>query len=66
MQAQQKFVFEIVFTLFKSFPQLLFLKCYLTITPSVALLFLLSLCSVFKVQVEGYTLKIEQCKNEKA
>ena len=36
----------------------------LQVAPSVALLFFIFiLCSVFKVQVERYTLKIEQCKN---
>ena len=51
------------------FEKLKFHICFLDaisfkIAPSVALLFHLLLCSVFKVQVEEYTLKIEQCKNQ--
>ena len=60
-----RIVYKIVFTLIKS-STIKFFKCYLSITPSVALLSYLFLCSVFKVQSESfYTLKIEQCKNQK-
>ena len=44
-----RIVYKIVFTLIKKFHNKVF-KCYLSITPSVALLSYLFLCSVFKVQ----------------
>ena len=64
MQAQQKFTQNCIYPIFE---KLKFHICFLDaiffkIAPSVALLFHLLLCSVFKVQVEEYTLKIEQCK----
>ena len=59
-------VYKIVFTLFKKFSTIKFLKCNLYDYALCCLAFTFSLlCSVFKVQIEGCTLKIEQCKKEK-
>ena len=65
MQAQQKFYTKLYLPNFWKIkvPHLLLDAIFLKIAPSVALLFFIFiLCSVFKVQVEEYTLKIEQCK----
>ena len=69
MQAQQKLFNKIVFTLiFKKFPQLLSLSAmHIPVHHALCCLAFHTclLCSVFKVQIEGCTLKIEQCKNLK-
>ena len=66
MQAQQNIHTKLYLPLIKSFHNAVFLTRFLT-APSVALLFLHLLCSVFKVQLRvGCTLKIEQCKNSEA
>jgi hypothetical protein len=65
MQAQQKFTQNCIYPIFEKLKfHICFLDAtFLKIAPSVALLFFIFiLCSVFKVQVEEYTLKIEQCK----
>ena len=62
MQVQQKLFTKLYLPLIKSFHNAVFF--YAVIRRALcclAFLFFL-LCSVFKVQVEEYTLKIEQCK----
>ena len=53
MQAQQKLFSKLFLPYLKS-STIKFFKCYLSITPSVALLSYLFLCSVFKVQLRAF------------
>ena len=66
MQAQQKFYTKLYYPILlrKLKFHICFFRCDLLQGRALCCLaFHLLLCSVFKVQAEGYTLKIEQCKN---
>ena len=68
MQAQQKLFNKIVFTLNEKVSTFAILsEMYIPVHLALCCLAFHTclLCSVFKVQIEGCTLKIEQCKNLK-